>query len=182
MIMITDKEYRTSMTGEDLKVGAHRPTPTAAPDESRRPETLDLSRQAVRLGGGAEGNVIDPDLHDAQLVSLAMEPFGIARIGVITNTGVRLDLFLEGVKKLRADRFSEGNTILALTMREFSRSEIDALPALYFIGPDADSSDPHFETIVTRAIHENWKIVEIDASYGCEVTALCESVTFARID
>jgi hypothetical protein len=123
------------------------------------------------------GTVLEPTLHDASLVSIAIDGRRLARIGVVDTIGVRWELCLEGLEKLRADDFSEGNTILDITMWPFTEADSDYLPALYFTKSVTDED----RLVASRAVNEGWKLVEINASYGCHLVALCHRMTYFRV-
>ena len=134
-------------------------------------------RSEVTLSRGSEGLVTSPSVHDARIVVIDVEDRHTARIGLIDERGSRFNLYLEGLRKLRADGFAEGNVVLEIEVSPFREADSVQLPALYF----SDGNDPsEFKEETSRALREGWRLVRVDESYGCSLVALCERVTFSE--
>lgn len=100
-----------------------------------------------------------------------------------TASGEAFTLSLAGLQKLRCDGFAEGNVIFSL---EITRNTTPKLETLYRLTGEPPAREPY------RSRHQEWMdelsreivaghltLVSLEPSYGCLLTALCETVTMS---
>lgn len=114
---------------------------------------------------------LQPDLHDGFLVSIALQGSDTAVVGCRTVTNQSVTLVLTGLERFRADNFLEGNIILEARVLTG-----DAIPmrllARVMMEPDGAESVARMHE---KAKKEEWSLLEIESSYGCDVVALCRN-------
>lgn len=110
-----------------------------------------------------------------------------ATFSITRGDGVPWRIDLAGVQYLKADDFREGNIISSLqvvTGKEPPRASLEML----VLGPHQDAPqeyhDKHrafIDALVERVMAGRLSLVSITPSYGCEVIALCETVSASEV-
>jgi hypothetical protein len=130
----------------------------------------------------ADGMLSEPNLQDGNVLSLRLLDKGL-RLGVQTAAGEPFTLSLTGLQRLRCDGFAEGNVIFSL---EITRNAAPKLETLYRLTGEPPAREPY------RSRHQEWMdelsrdivaghltLVSLEPSYGCILTALCETVSLS---
>lgn len=119
-------------------------------------------------------DVIEPQFHDGDVVSLDTADDERAIIGLKTVEGTPHTLTLPGLLGIRCTDFRAGNIILSIQI--FSNT----LPPERFVrfayGTDDGGHDAHIHGIVERIEHGDLTLCSILPSYGCELHAVCHSI------
>ncbi len=127
-----------------------------------------------------DGILSQPDLHDGHVLGLRLLNKTTLQISTQTVDGEAFALVLAGLQRLRCDGFAEGNVIFSV---EITRNAAPKLETLYRLTGEPPAREPY------RSRHEEWMaelsrdiaegrltLVSLEPSYGCMVTALCETV------
>jgi hypothetical protein len=127
-----------------------------------------------------------PTFHDGYLTGLAVSDRA-ATFSITRSDGVPWRIDLSGVQRLKADDFREGNIIShveAVTGEEPSRGLLEML----VMGPHQNAAqeyhDKHhalIDALVQRVMAGSLSLLSITPSYGCEVIALCETVSASEV-
>lgn len=131
-----------------------------------------MSAIDVALSLNEWGGVREPDLHDGHLVGVHVQEDKVVDLFLRDVAGVGFQFRLEGVERLRANDFRQGNIILSAELRtgpDITEQDIIDVGAV-------GSKDEDLRLILERAQEEGLTIFRIDPSYGCTLTALCHGV------
>ncbi|HVY52809.1 hypothetical protein FRZ61_37280 [Hypericibacter adhaerens] len=119
-----------------------------------------------------QGELRQPDLHDGTVQGLELQAGNGLRVALRDVAGQAYRLQLKGVRRLLCNDFREGNIILSLSIA--SRMPPDRGLLRRLLGGTKD--EDRLVAEAAQAIAEGrLALVAIDPSYGCELTALCES-------
>ena len=125
-----------------------------------------------------DGIVRHPNVHDARLEAISVQK-PQACLKIVDVEGKHLDLVLQGVERLHASNFREGNIIFDITtgndISALDRSELASL-----FGTEVERlKQAHFlEAISSRLANGELLFVRLVPSYGCSLIALCGQVSF----
>jgi len=86
-------------------------------------------------------------------------------------TGVAYQFILDGVARLRAENFMEGNIVLDLTVRDQDVDEEDLLFVLSIDSPVENKK--WINPVLSRIQSGELRLVQLALSYGCELAILC---------
>jgi hypothetical protein len=127
-----------------------------------------------------DGFLSQPDLRDGSVVGLRLLDKTTLQISTQTAGGEEFALVLAGLQRLRCDGFAVGNVIFSV---EITCNAAPNLETLYRLTGEPPAREPY------RSRHEEWMaelsreivegrltLVSLEPSYGCIVTALCETV------
>jgi hypothetical protein len=131
-----------------------------------------------------------PTFHDGLLRSLAVER-GEATIGIRRVDGPAFELKLEGVEALHAVDFRQGNIIYSLQIIQGRGPEgtdfKEALERL-FPSPHTDAAAEYHERhadfllgVLKRISTAEAAMVIIEASYGCDLVAVCHEARVVEV-
>jgi|SRR6185437_1753387 len=115
--------------------------------------------------------VRDPNLHDARLFSLVLTDGGL-QIDCESTTGQRFRLSLQDLVRVRADNFREGNIILEI--RRYRGASCPAALIKTAFGAENDGSTDWLSGITDQIRRDDWTLVVLESSYGCELVALAK--------
>jgi len=125
------------------------------------------------IGIAPGGEIAVPNFHDAKLMGISLLPESALSMLIKTTDGKMLRLLCEGMERLCAVNFREGNTILDITVS--SGDEIDAADVARAYGVDEMGSD-FLPKVVLRLIKEKRFVVKVNPSYGCALTCICANI------
>lgn len=130
----------------------------------------------------SDGFLSEPNLHDGRVLSLRLLDKSL-QLGVQTAAGAAFTLSLDGLQRLRCDGFAEGNVIFSI---EITRNATPKLETLYRLTGEPPAREPY------RSRHQEWMeelsreivdghltLLSLEPSYGCILTALCETVSIS---
>lgn len=123
--------------------------------------------------------MIDPDFHDGTVESLDVSGDDYAEIRLRTVSGIQYRANLHGLKYLRCDDFREGNIILDCSVFSNAMPPEGVLRRLFDLNPQDDAE--HLRTVARSVSNGDLALLSISPSYGCELTALSESVEFREV-
>jgi hypothetical protein len=109
-----------------------------------------------------------PDLHDGMLLGILLTDAGGAELFCRSVAGDRVVLRMEAVQWLRADDFRQGNVILEVRLDV--GQAIDRQAVAEALGEERESSS--VQAVLTRAHVEDWRYLELNSSYGCQLSTL----------
>jgi hypothetical protein len=128
----------------------------------------------------SDGLLSEPNLQDGRVLSLRLLDNSL-QLGVQTASGELFTVTLAGLQRLRCDGFAEGNVIYSV---EITRNATPKLETLYRLTGEPPAREPY------RSRHQEWMaelsndivegrltLVSLEPSYGCIVTALCETAS-----
>ncbi|CAN7503748.1 hypothetical protein LJR066_003317 [Acidovorax sp. LjRoot66] len=125
-----------------------------------------------KLQTSADGDVIEPDVHDAKLIGILLRGKD-AVIELETADRKTLRLVLFGVQRLVADNFREGNILLDVAVVTGSKVSIRDVAAAYGVKPE---NQKFLTEVVDLVASGALTVVTLNPSYGCSLTSLCERV------
>ena len=127
-----------------------------------------------------DGYLSQPDLRDGYVLGLRLLDKTTLQISMQTVAGEAFALVLAGLQRLRCDGFAETNVIFSI---EIIRNRTPKRETLYRLTGEPPAREPY------RSRHEEWMaelsrdivegrlmLVSLEPSYGCILTALCDTV------
>lgn len=130
--------------------------------------TLNCSEQSRKL--------LDPNLHDGRLLGIILPSPRDAELAVADATGKRYCIALDGVLRLHAGDFWEGNIILDVTVSRGERVLVDDLAPLAFAGQNQAQSEAYLKSVHNQVVRESLFVIQLNPSYGCYLTAVCKMI------
>jgi len=119
------------------------------------------------------GEIATPPLHDARLNGLLLVSDSRLLLPIETTDGARLSLALQGVERLRADDFRQGNIILDVTVS--TGAEIEPDDVAYAYGLESTDGTFLLQTM-ERLTRERRLVVRVNSSYGCTLVCICARI------
>ena len=116
------------------------------------------------------------DLHDGSLDGLVLTPEKALEISFTTVPGDKVTLRLNGLVRLKAEDFREGNTVLDVEIKRGESIERSTIAAA--IGEKEDH--PFVQKLCDQARAEGWATVDVSSSYGCALIGVGKSVDILR--
>lgn len=139
----------------------------------------------------ANGQLLDPSLHDGHLLGLDLVRETVLHVRLRSFAGKSYLLELSGLMQLRCGEFRESNIVLDVEIiRGMSSGPEEArvrealvhslIEELHPTVQDPfKSKHKNYITSLLKSVEDrSLTLVRIDASYGCELTALCEKAAF----
>jgi hypothetical protein len=134
----------------------------------------------------ATGFLRDPYLHDGHLTGLELVDKSILRVRLRDLSGSLFVMELSGLKRLLGNEFREGNIIFDIRIahgippdESLIRNLVGELPP--GVGePHRQKHQSYIQQQIDDVVNGKLTLVSIDRSYGCELTALCETVRIKR--
>jgi hypothetical protein len=120
-----------------------------------------------------DGMLVSPAVHDGHLMGMLIEKPGRVRLVVELVTGESVSLIMDGVRRMKADDFWEGNIILSVSVTSGSDLSMADIA-------DAYGESRYNTTYLPKALEEHraagLMVVRVDPSYGCTLVCLCSSL------
>jgi hypothetical protein len=121
-----------------------------------------------------DGCLMEPNLHDGLLLGIVLsEDRGDLTLICREVDGKEFRLVLPKLKRLRVDKFLEGNIIFGISVYEGERCSPERVNWLF------DYNDEHSRQYLPRHLKDitdgGWTLLEISTSYGCELVALSKA-------
>ena len=126
--------------------------------------------------------LLEPNLHDGTLVSIGLPRKGNAELIVAELSGKRYRIVLDGVFRLLATDFRQGNIILDVTVSQGENVQMGDLESLVDVGADGQRPEKYVRAIHERVLGESLYVLELNPSYGCYLIAVAKSVSIFRDD
>lgn len=128
------------------------------------------------IGIDAEGVMRSPNVHDGYLEGVYVgKARAVLHVRDVENQ--RFDLILEGLERLHATDFCQGNIIYEATIRR-DRGITSSNVAQAFGQSLEDLQDKvFFRDVLSRLAAGDLCLVDLIPSYGCALTALCIRVS-----
>ena len=123
------------------------------------------------------GEISSPALHDALVMGLVLTQADCLLMFVETVDHKKLSLAFNGVERLRADDFRQGNIILDVTVS--MNSDIDAADVAYACGVD-QKDDPFVLQTTEQLQRTGAVVVRVNPSYGCSLVCVCKQLLFGQ--
>ncbi len=110
------------------------------------------------------------DLHDGRLVSLELKGDAL-ELGCELMSGGRVRIRANGLYRMRADRFVQGNIVRVLRVSEECRTEFRRAVTL---SDDERIPEEWFDREFNQAQRVGWHLLTLESSYGCELVAVAK--------
>jgi hypothetical protein len=128
-----------------------------------------------------------PNIHDGYLLAIELPEKGIARLTLEGLSGGRFVIQMEGLDRLLCDGFAEGNIVREV--RITTGREPDNGPLRRLLGelhpsvqePYISKHELWVERTRQAIINGDVTFLEVVPSYGCEVFALCATISFLSV-
>ena len=135
---------------------------------------------------GPMGYLGDPDLHDGYLTGLELIEEHILQIRLRNVVGKRFTMELSGLHLLLANEIRQGNIILNIRIEH--RRDPDPSLMRQLIGglhpsvgePYRTKHEDYFKRMADAVRNGDLTLVAVEASYGCDLVALCKSASIAE--
>lgn len=131
--------------------------------------------QALKLSD--RGEVIEPDLHDANLTAIIVEAAEVV-LRFVQDDGRRVEIMARGAKGLHCDDFNLGNIILDATIqfgRDLSSEDVAWLQCVY--GSERES---HPNLAMSEEDRARPSLI-LTPSYGASLILLADAFTWRDI-
>ena len=119
------------------------------------------------------GEITSLVVHDAKLIGLLLAQPKRLLIAIQVGSGETTCLVLNGVDRLRADDFRQGNIILSASVS--SGSNVEKADVAYAHGL-SENDVTFLESILPRIEREQLLVVRLDPSYGCALVCICSAI------
>ncbi|MCK9384683.1 MAG: hypothetical protein M0Q15_08640 [Nevskia sp.] len=119
------------------------------------------------------GEITRPALHDAKSQGLLLAPNCRLLMPIETNNGIKYCLVFQGVERLRADDFRQGNTILDVTVTSGASINLEDVAYAYGLEP---SMSVFLQKTMERLIREDRVVARVNPSYGCTLVCICSEI------
>lgn len=137
-----------------------------------------MMQQSEPLRLDRDGIVRHPNVHDARLEAISVQK-PQACLKIVDVDGKHLDLVLQGVERLYATDFREGNIIFDITIGgDISALDRSELASLFGTNVEKLKQAHFLEAIAPRLASGELLLVQLAPSYGCSLIALCGQVSF----
>ncbi|WP_297111540.1 hypothetical protein [uncultured Devosia sp.] len=139
-----------------------------------------FDRALIDIALAKSGEVDLPYFHDSFVIGVRLEGRKVG-VTVEQENGRRVELLLHGVRALHIDNFRLGNIVLTCRIfRNAQASVADLAPILKGlkpIDPGLWENNVGYPDIIASEIEQGRAVLcIIDATVGCEMTALCERI------
>jgi hypothetical protein len=119
------------------------------------------------------GYITDPDFHDGYLTGIRVRDNHLLELYLTHVDQKRYVLRIPGLRYLKASEFWAGNIIFELSTLSGEKLPQDEIRTLCgFDNPYVENNDDRFSEFYKRAVGENWTLIELSSSMGCELQAL----------
>jgi len=119
------------------------------------------------------GIVIEPDLHDGWL-RIILSPNGEDLTLLCRSIDVKdFSILVPELVKLRVENFLEGNIIYEVKIREGGECPAVAVQKVFNYADDEVGK--YLPGRMKEIVHGKWTLIELTASYGCELLALSKA-------
>jgi hypothetical protein len=165
------------MIGGDRPTAAGQGIRIEAPDEPLNRAIRDFKRefhrQRTRMVIIEDRMVVDPNVHDAQLLGILLDKKGRVLLPLELEDGRPICIVMDGVERLEAGDFREGNTILSLSVSSGASLDVVDVAAAYGESPTNEGFLPR---VMARLVSEGFIAVIVSPSYGCSMACVCRSI------
>jgi hypothetical protein len=131
--------------------------------------------EALKLSD--RGEVIEPDLHDANLTAIIVEETEVV-LRFVQEDGRRMEVIARGARQLHCDDFNLGNIILDATLqfgRELSSDDVSWLWCCY-----GSERDKYREFVMSEEDQARPSLI-LTPSYGASLILLADAFTWRDI-
>ena len=125
--------------------------------------------------------LLEPNLHDGRLLGIVLPSSGRAELTVATVAGKRYCIALDGVLRLHAGDFWEGNIIFDITVSRGEQVRLGDLTQLVFGETGEVQFDSYLKSIHDQVIRESLFVLQLSPSYGCCLTTVFKTIRIYSI-
>ena len=120
-----------------------------------------------------DGMVVKPNVHDAQVMGIIVDKKERAIVPLEGADGRTLCLIMDGVVRLKADDFRQGNTLLSLSVSVGASLDVSDVAEAYGVN---HANQDFLPQAMTRLVNEGSMVVRLSPSYGCSMVCICRDV------
>jgi hypothetical protein len=117
--------------------------------------------------------VVEPNVHDAQVMGIILEKNGRAVLALEGVDGCGMCLVMDGVVRLKADDFRQGNTLLSLSVSEGASLDVGDVAEAYGV---SQTDQDFLPQAMVKLASEGFIVVRMNPSYGCSMVCICRDV------
>jgi len=117
--------------------------------------------------------VVEPNVHDAQVMGIMLEKNGRAVLALEGADGRVMCLVMDGVVRLKADDFRQGNTLLSLSVSEGASLDVGDVAEAYGVSHPDQGFLPQ---AMVKLASEGFIVVHMSPSYGCSTVCICRDM------
>jgi len=117
--------------------------------------------------------VVEPNVHDAQVMGIILEKNGRAVLALEGADGRGMCLVMDGVVRLKANDFRQGNTLLSLSVSEGASLDVGDVAEAYGVSRTDQDFLPQ---AMVKLASEGFIVVRMSPSYGCSMVCICRDV------
>jgi hypothetical protein len=114
--------------------------------------------------------LIEPDFHDGKLWGIFVDQAKTLTLTCSDRLEREYAVRVAKIKYLIAENFRSGNIIFNLRLFQGDQCPRE------LVGKASEMDEPQFrvafENLLQQVSEKNWTIVQVESSYGCELTAL----------
>ena len=125
-----------------------------------------------------DGEVTSPPLHDSELISVNTDD-SIVSLLFKLDDGSNVYCYLNDTEQFVCNNFRQGNIVLDLTV---ITGDLLSDELKFKIFPASrvknEKFDRYIESINNKLQKNELIIIQLNPSYGCEITAICSSISF----
>jgi hypothetical protein len=114
-----------------------------------------------------------PDFHDGLLEGVTLSPEKTLCLQLRAVSGERWAIYAPNLRRLKADNFCEGNIIFEFNV--YSGRDCPEALIKKLQGYSGENASHRLAGDLRQIADENWTLLEITSSYGCELLALSEA-------
>lgn len=138
-----------------------------------------INRNEIELTINKYDQLISPNFHDGAVMGVRLLSANSCDIFVRTETGEDYRITLTGVACLRVTNFLLGNIIFDIAIRQGAGYSEQTLSSLYGLHSGRERDRSFLSKLMDKVRLEEPRLVEINSSIGCELTALCDQIAIS---
>jgi hypothetical protein len=120
------------------------------------------------------------ELHDGRLVSISLVD-GALEVGCESFSGERVHIRMNSLYRMRADSFKQGNIINDVQLHSVSDRDAREFRRAVTVTDDEVVPEEWFAREFAEAQREQWHMLVVGSSYGCELVALSKETLIGTI-
>jgi hypothetical protein len=135
----------------------------------------------LTIGLNVDGVLTSPNLHDGSLVGIVLAPNSDLSLYCRAVDAKIYKMIVPAIEQMRADNFLQGNIIFDICVYEQQSCPRNAVEDLYCYSNEAREhryarhesiGSAFISSLLEKIERENWTLVMLGSSYGCELIAL----------
>ncbi|MDF4004130.1 hypothetical protein P3W33_12070 [Luteibacter sp. PPL552] len=120
-----------------------------------------------------EGTLIEPNIRDAHVMGIVLDKKDRALLPLEDVDGRALCIVMDGVVRLKADNFNQGNTLLSVSVSVGPSLNIGDVAEAYGV---STANQDFLPQAMERLASEGFTVVRMSPSNGCSMVRICRHV------